>query len=158
MSAIARIILLLGIGGAAIYLITRDAGAAGVYARRGAGTAESGMPFYINQPPVQLYISTIHVPDPGELVQLTYDVINPGTGGSTITFAIVRPSVDGGVDEPVCAVNVPCGAVVASHIHPDGGSCGDAPISKDEHLKIEVTSSTCATKPDGFLTPYIRVR
>lgn len=116
------------------------------------------MPFYLSQPPTQVHISTIHVPDPSELVQLTYDVVNSGNGGSTITFAVTRAAGDGGPDEVVCSISVPCNAAVEAHLHPAGGSCGEASLTKDEHLKVEVTTSTCATKPDGFLTVYMRVK
>ncbi|MBN1208082.1 MAG: hypothetical protein JXB05_24675 [Myxococcaceae bacterium] len=48
-------------------------------------------------------------------------------------------------------MNIPCTTPVQTHLHPDAGTCNDAAISEDEHLKVTPLVSTCGNAPDGTL-------
>lgn len=115
------------------------------------------IPYYLNQPPIGAHISTIHMPDNGTLDLLTYDVNNVGTGSGVMEVAITRGLPDGGV-ESLCQVNVECTSPAQSHLHPDAGTCGGVLVEQGQHLKLDVLSSGCGTKPDGFVTGYFTIQ
>lgn len=123
----------------------------------GRGTAEDTVPIYVSAANVNEHITTIHAPDDGNLERLTYDVGVAGAGdpGDEIVFAITREVPDAG-HEVLCSVAVPCTAPVESHIHPDGGTCGEVFVTEDTHLKAEAISNGCGLMPKGFLTGYFR--
>lgn len=128
----------------------------GVVHTRGRGTPEMAMVFHLQQPPVLEHISTIHMPDSGTLNLLTFDVEKSGSGAGSMVVAVTR-SLEVG-HEVLCQVSVACNANVATHHHPAAGNCGSVLVFGDEHLKVEVLSSDCGTKPDGYFSAYFTVR
>jgi len=132
-------------------VVSRNVGATGGAAvGRGRGTAEDLVPIRVVGVQVQPGYATIHAPDDGVLQMLTFDVEAAGSGAGTLRLGLVENLADGGVND-LCDVNIPCTTASGTHIHPDAGTCGDVPLTKNTHYKVSPITSTCGNYPDGML-------
>lgn len=135
----------------AVFAIARNVGAAGgVSVHRGRGTPENLVAVRVVGVQLAEDYATFHAPDPGVLQMLTFDVSASGSGAGSVRLGVVRHLSDGGV-ESLCDVNVPCTTPPQTHIHPDAGTCNNAPINQHEHLKVSPVSGSCGNYPDGTM-------
>lgn len=144
-------LLLTALGVVALAFIAKNTWAAGgARTSGGHGTPENLVAVRVEGVQLEEDYATFHAPDPGLLRMLTFDVSAAGSGAGSMRLGVVRHLSDGGV-ESLCDVHIPCTTAPQTHIHPDAGTCNDAQIAQNEHLKVSPLDDTCGNHPDGTL-------